>query len=119
MSPCCKSASDTTPAYYCFNELECACNTEVGKLLCSMKMGSDWSTDDVLSDVPGRAVACPAAKWNSSADSSESRSAHQHKHHHHRDYAAYWQHEEDKYRKEAEERYGPFARKGELGPTRW
>jgi hypothetical protein len=63
MSPCCKSVSDVTPTWYCFSELECDCASDVGKLICSMKMGADYAQDDVLSEVPGRAVACPAAKW--------------------------------------------------------
>eukprot|EP00419_Tripos_fusus_P022230 CAMPEP_0172711972 /NCGR_PEP_ID=MMETSP1074-20121228/60832_1 /TAXON_ID=2916 /ORGANISM="Ceratium fusus, Strain PA161109" /LENGTH=248 /DNA_ID=CAMNT_0013535833 /DNA_START=59 /DNA_END=803 /DNA_ORIENTATION=+ len=67
MSPCCKSVSDAVPTWYCFDELECDCASDVGKLVCSAKMGADYALDDVLSEVPGRAVACPAAKWQGAA----------------------------------------------------
>lgn len=59
MSPCCKSASDKTPTYYCFNAMECDCQGIEASTLCTVLMPHD----DSLSTVPGRAASCPNAKW--------------------------------------------------------
>eukprot|EP00419_Tripos_fusus_P055866 CAMPEP_0172802798 /NCGR_PEP_ID=MMETSP1075-20121228/4094_1 /TAXON_ID=2916 /ORGANISM="Ceratium fusus, Strain PA161109" /LENGTH=225 /DNA_ID=CAMNT_0013641115 /DNA_START=68 /DNA_END=742 /DNA_ORIENTATION=+ len=61
MSPCCKTADDDTPTYYCFNDMECACSGVEATLVCTALMPHD----DVLSTVPGRAVSCPQAQWRS------------------------------------------------------